>query len=474
MTEFNAAFKKWFGDSKVVDERGQPLLVYHGTNAKFECFRRGKSCVGGAIFFGSLKEAKAYAGSTRDARIIPAYLRIEKLWDYEDAKSLSVFAKYLKLDPVEREDVENGVLSGLSDAGGFYGAVLRGNYDAIESDAFQEFLKKHGYDGFTLNQYGGDKNYAVFSPSQIKAVENDGTWDADDPSIASNPPIQLWDDRYAQFGEPITHDFDRDVAIWKGMRDEWFESQMEQVYGKKPAVVELREPRGYGQFVHQTGNSGPNQWQLSFVTDKNLPTGHDIFPSFVAAIQEALGLPGRYKIVNVREIRRNASNPPEDSFPLAGKTVSGLLVRDDVPNTGSISATLGDDYRVLDGIREVPMSAFGDTKYTHSYSVSETERTRRLAREIAHNREINPLIVVVDKTGPYILEGGHRLNALDLLDIPSFPALVVIDTSDFKESNPPEGEYTAAELLEGARLAAGAGDIKAAKMLWREAQRMAT
>jgi len=39
-------FKKWFGDwendtenaSKVVDENGEPLVVYHGTNSKFNVF----------------------------------------------------------------------------------------------------------------------------------------------------------------------------------------------------------------------------------------------------------------------------------------------------------------------------------------------------------------------------------------------------------------------------------------------------
>jgi hypothetical protein len=31
-TKFNDAFWKWFGDSKVVDEHGQPLVVWHGTN----------------------------------------------------------------------------------------------------------------------------------------------------------------------------------------------------------------------------------------------------------------------------------------------------------------------------------------------------------------------------------------------------------------------------------------------------------
>jgi len=31
-------FKKWFGDSKVVDANGKPLVVYHGTKAVFTVF----------------------------------------------------------------------------------------------------------------------------------------------------------------------------------------------------------------------------------------------------------------------------------------------------------------------------------------------------------------------------------------------------------------------------------------------------
>lgn len=35
------AFKRWFGDSKVVDAQGKPLVVYHGTGADFSVFRDG-------------------------------------------------------------------------------------------------------------------------------------------------------------------------------------------------------------------------------------------------------------------------------------------------------------------------------------------------------------------------------------------------------------------------------------------------
>lgn len=36
------AFKRWFGDSKVVDENGLPLVVYHGTKFKFDIFDKAK------------------------------------------------------------------------------------------------------------------------------------------------------------------------------------------------------------------------------------------------------------------------------------------------------------------------------------------------------------------------------------------------------------------------------------------------
>ena len=111
-------------------------------------------------------------------------------------------------------------------------------------------------------------------------------------------------------------------------------------------------------------------------------------------------------------------------FPLATDIVSGLVVRDDVPNMSSISSSL-DDYEILNGVREISLDAFKLTG--KSYSVSECKRIEDLASAIKLSGEINPLIVVVDKDGPYILEGGHRAEALFLLGVKSLPAIVVED-----------------------------------------------
>jgi len=117
-------------------------------------------------------------------------------------------------------------------------------------------------------------------------------------------------------------------------------------------------------------------------------------------------------------------------WPMAGGTVDGRVVLDGVPNTSSISASL-DDYTVVPGLREVPMSEFEVTG--KSYSVSESRRIEQLAKDIEESGEISPLIVVVDAEGPYILEGGHRIEALFILGAKSFPAMVVMDETDETE-----------------------------------------
>ena len=116
----------------------------------------------------------------------------------------------------------------------------------------------------------------------------------------------------------------------------------------------------------------------------------------------------------------------------AGDDVDGLRVREDVPNMGSIDSSLT-DYEILSGIREVDVSSFqgaGINPKRLSYSKTEHDRILRLAEAIRESGEINPLIVVVEannlKEGPYILEGGHRFTALQVLGKKSFPAKVIV------------------------------------------------
>ena len=132
--------------------------------------------------------------------------------------------------------------------------------------------------------------------------------------------------------------------------------------------------------------------------------------------------------------KKSLGKRPADKYKMAGAIVDGREVRDDVPNMSSISSSL-DDYTVLDGVREVPLSDFALTG--KSYSVSETKRIENLAERINESGEINPLIVVIDNEGSYILEGGHRSEALFRLGAKSFPAIVVLDNESLSEAGTP-------------------------------------
>lgn len=67
------AFEKWFGNSKVVESDGSPMVVFHNTDADFTVFKKGvRSGLGGrGIYFSE------YPLPQFGNRQMKAYLRIE-------------------------------------------------------------------------------------------------------------------------------------------------------------------------------------------------------------------------------------------------------------------------------------------------------------------------------------------------------------------------------------------------------------
>ncbi len=125
----------------------------------------------------------------------------------------------------------------------------------------------------------------------------------------------------------------------------------------------------------------------------------------------------------------------DEQFPIIiDDEIEGLTIRNRIPNMSSIEASFN-DYEILNGIRKVSFStSFPEyTKNPKSYSHTEEERIINLAQEIVDNKEINPLIIAIDEQGPYVLEGGHRFDALRKLGIDSFPAIIVLDLDSMKD-----------------------------------------
>lgn len=114
-------------------------------------------------------------------------------------------------------------------------------------------------------------------------------------------------------------------------------------------------------------------------------------------------------------------------YPVVKKDalVDGRVVRNEVPNESSIDSSI-DNPTVLRGIREVPLSDFEAPPIRNI-------KTKALAEAIKQSGEINPLIVVIDKEGPYILEGANRYDAMKILGAKSIPAMVVLDEDSLAE-----------------------------------------
>lgn len=127
-------------------------------------------------------------------------------------------------------------------------------------------------------------------------------------------------------------------------------------------------------------------------------------------------------------LSRNGERAAEP-FPKASATVDGLTVGSDIPNTSSIGASLS-DYDELPGIRAVNVADF-DSLATKDmfYAVDDVKRVDALAEEIRQSGRIDPLIVVKDDEGLYILEGGHRAAALNKLGKKQFPAMVLDEST---------------------------------------------
>ncbi|MCP4493229.1 MAG: ParB N-terminal domain-containing protein [Gammaproteobacteria bacterium] len=163
------AFKKWFGDSKVVDESGTPLVFYHGTTADFSVFSLDKIKSRfpqsfGLHFTTRPTEASVYAKQ-------PAY------GPGKEHLGGAVYPVYIKTEnPLE---IKTDYVSASMEADLEKPAILRQLDDAIKEGKPYDSVIITAQEGD--KEYGG-KNIIVFDPTQIKSIFNT-KWNPSDPDI---------------------------------------------------------------------------------------------------------------------------------------------------------------------------------------------------------------------------------------------------------------------------------------------------
>lgn len=177
------AFKRWFGDSKVVDADGKPLVVYHGTGRSFSKFKSSKrGNFGSGIYLASgpdQADAFAYGDGDTGANIMPLYVSIKRpLYtsaDYNVGDDADVDSPAV---PLIREVFGNEANKVI--------ARLRNSESGHLGEAVRKRLEEAGHDGIIATYSDGSKEYIAFRPEQIKSAYNSGNFDPTNPDIRAS------------------------------------------------------------------------------------------------------------------------------------------------------------------------------------------------------------------------------------------------------------------------------------------------
>lgn len=243
-----AAFKKWFGDSKVRDLAKRPMVVYHGTCASgFTRFDPTKTREMG-FHFGTPSQAKDFLKGCGDVRgkspgVYPVYLSIQKPLFTPDAFSEDPVyfigwlektnhihdwfpdesdSYYQSLGKLRDQLAESRMLPGRE------GYEIRKPLFKKIWGLLRKIVMRKGYDGIRYkNENEGNTDDAsniawiAFSPAQVKsATENRGTFNRRDPDLR-NPRRSMIRSKLSRIIEPGDRVLDYDRAQGEDLYRLW-------------------------------------------------------------------------------------------------------------------------------------------------------------------------------------------------------------------------------------------------------------
>lgn len=380
--KFNAAFWKWFGKSHVVDSKGSPLVVFHGTYEDFFRFDPKKSEHFG-FHFGTYDQALARCRSAVSERIEQPDPGVDP----------NILAVYLSIqNPLRMTDIGDwrnsyNLWTHLDKA--THGIL--GPYDTLKMNRIpvgrrhakvMRALEELGYDGIVYKNRieGRGESWIAFHPEQIKsAAANDGTWDIADPDIGSNPydadgkkircsRCQKWVDESDIYCLPYEY--------------------MEKEYGERDGIY-ANNICGHDVGICEKCSSDPKlkQWIREKVAEW---CGEDIEGSDVGSNQP---------------VQPDLPTPPSRQF---------------LEHTCGLMGEPGIDY-VLSYDPAFPLSETGSDAAFFD-SENKCGEYDGMIEDWAKHPEQEPVVLCADG---HILDGWHRLGLADKLGWETIPAWVV-------------------------------------------------
>lgn len=189
-------FYRWFGTSKIVDKQGRPIVMYHGTTEKFNSFF--------ADSWIYVTPDKAYAEEyTQDnnfvqhpENVMPVYMNasnpveIGKIHEELDDAFLETLRKKLH---VTKQQIDQLLIdTGNED----YKTVHTGRWEVTNTQEFWDFFMKYtDFDSLITQERENVKGYAAIANTQIKSINNRGTYSFDTGNIyAQRTTANAWYD----------------------------------------------------------------------------------------------------------------------------------------------------------------------------------------------------------------------------------------------------------------------------------------
>jgi hypothetical protein len=161
------AFISWFGDwenspensSKVVDENGEPLVVYHGTTFDFNEFKKDKPTIGAygqGLYFSSSKSFASDYARGDNGKVLSIFLNIRKTFVINNDVMPKGYENYSTEKMLDNKGVSRDFTKNIV-----------GKYDGVKA----------------IDRYG-DIEFVVFEPTQIKLADGSNiTFDSNNPDI---------------------------------------------------------------------------------------------------------------------------------------------------------------------------------------------------------------------------------------------------------------------------------------------------
>lgn len=231
-----ANFAKWNEGNKVVDEKGNPLNLYHQTGADFDAFEKGLDSAGkydfetpNGFFFKSnnadiglqgkkqipvyIKGKKGISFKNRDeARkyfrenidgyddLLTKYNNVDNEYLAKDAQRDAFFDEridnleksptYMNSDEATKKKMREDLINSIDDDAFYDEWRDAGNkYASQMKDKINNYIKENNIDFMRLENDSGSigkratDSYIVFNPNQIKSVNNSGAWSSS-PSLS--------------------------------------------------------------------------------------------------------------------------------------------------------------------------------------------------------------------------------------------------------------------------------------------------